>query len=53
MIKEQLKRTPYPQPKLQINPYVENLNDLLVATTADFMLVDYQHHPGIKFPFSV
>ncbi len=50
----QLKREPYPLPKLKINPDIHTLNDLETwVTIDDFELVDYKHHPGIDFPFSV
>lgn len=50
----QLKREPYPQPKLKINPKIKTLEDLETwVTPDDFELVGYQHHPGIKFPFAV
>jgi len=50
----QLKREPYPQPKLKINPEIKTLEDLETwVTPDDFELEGYQHHPGIKFPFAV
>ena len=51
---EQLPRTPFPLPKLRINPDIKSLNDLETwVTLDDIELVDYQHHPAIKYPFSV
>jgi len=51
---EQLTRNPLPQPKLKINPNIQTLEDLETwVTTDDFELVGYNHHPAIKFPFSV
>jgi thymidylate synthase len=50
----QLTREPYPAPKLKINPQIKTLEDLETWVTADdFELINYQHHPGINFPFSV
>ncbi len=50
----QMKREPYPLPKLEINPDIKSLKDLETwVTPDDFELVGYQHHPGINYPFSV
>lgn len=50
----QLKREPYPQPTLKINPKIKTLEDLETwVTPDDFELVGYKHHPGIKYEFSV
>jgi len=50
----QLQRKPYPQPTLNINPKIKTLEDLETwATVDDFELVGYEHHPGIKYEFSV
>ena len=50
----QLKREPYPQPTLKINPQIKTLKDLETwVTPDDFELVGYEHHPGIKYEFSV
>jgi thymidylate synthase len=50
----QLKREPFPLPKLEINPDIKSLRDLETwVTTDDFRLVDYKHHPAIKYEFSV
>ncbi|MFO6422746.1 thymidylate synthase [Motilimonas sp. KMU-193] len=50
----QLKREPYPAPKLIINPKIKTLEDLETwVTLDDFEVVDYQHHEAIKYPFSV
>lgn len=50
----QMKRKPFPLPKLKINPRIEKLKDLETwVTVDDFELIDYQHHPPIKFEFSV
>lgn len=50
----QLKRKPFPQPTLKINPKIKTLGDLETwVTVDDFELVGYEHHPGIKYEFSV
>lgn len=54
LMKEQINREPYQQPKLKINPNIKSLKDLETwVTINDFELVDYQHHPAITYPFSV
>jgi len=53
-IEHQLNREPYPSPTLTIHPRVKTLEDLEVwATMDDFELKGYQHHPAIKYAFSV
>lgn len=50
----QLKRTPYPSPKLIINPNIKTLEDLETwVTLDDFEVQDYWCHDPIKYPFSV
>lgn len=50
----QLKREPFASPKLIINPEIKSLKDLETwVTMDDFEVVGYQHHEGIKYPFSV
>lgn len=50
----QLKRKPYPSPKLHLNPDIKTLQDIETwVTTDDFEVTDYQHHEAIKYPFSV
>ncbi len=50
----QLKREPYPAPKLEINPDIKSLQDLESwVTLDDFKVVGYQHHDPIAYPFSV
>jgi len=50
----QLKREPLPLPRLSINPEIRSLDDLETWVTLDDFAVDgYQHHPAIKYPFSV
>ncbi|MGB7996078.1 MAG: thymidylate synthase [Photobacterium halotolerans] len=50
----QLKREPYPSPRLVINPEIKSLDDLETwVTMDDFNVEDYQHHEPIQYPFSV
>lgn len=44
-IKEQLKRDPYPLPKLKLNPNIKNIDDFKYE---DIELIDYKYHPAIK-----
>lgn len=54
MIPEQLSRTPFNPPKLEINPDIKTLEDVLDwVTLDDFKVVGYEHHPAIQYPFSV
>jgi thymidylate synthase len=48
--KLQLSRTPFPLPTMKLNPQVKNLSDFRFE---DFILKDYQYHPGIKAPVAV
>ena len=50
----QLTREPLPLPKLKINPEIQTLEDLETwVTVEDFELEGYEHHPSIRFEFSV
>jgi len=50
----QLAREPKPLPTLEINPEIESLEDLETwVTLDDFKLINYEHHPAVKYPFSV
>lgn len=50
----QLKRQPFPEPELRINPKIRSLEDIETwVTTDDFELVGYQCHEPIKYPFAV
>lgn len=50
----QLKREPFPSPKLVINPDIKSLEDLETwVTMDDFSVEGYQHHEPIAYPFSV
>ncbi|GGW63673.1 thymidylate synthase [Alishewanella tabrizica] len=54
LMKEQLTRTPFPSPKLHINPRITSLADIETwVTVDDFSVEGYQHHPAINYPFSV
>lgn len=54
MVNVQLKRKPYPFPKLKINPEINTLEDVDDwVTPDDFDVIGYKHHPAIKYPFSV
>ena len=44
-VTEQISRTPYPFPTLEILNNRENINDYVIE---DFKIHDYQHHPQIK-----
>jgi thymidylate synthase len=46
----QLERTPYPLPRMELNPRVTSLFDF---SYDDFELVGYQSHPTIKAPVAV
>lgn len=50
----QVKREPYPSPKLKINPDIKTLEDLETwVTIEDFEVIDYKHWGAIQYPFSV
>ena len=54
LMREQVTREPKQLPKLLINPEIRTLEDLETWVTPDnFSLVDYEHHPHIKYPFAV
>ncbi len=46
----QLKRKPYPLPKMKLNP---NVSDIFAFKYSDFKLVGYKSHPAIKAPIAV
>lgn len=46
----QLARTPFPLPKMHLNPAIK---DIFAFRYEDFELVDYQCHPAIKAPVAV
>lgn len=47
---EQLKRLPYPSPKMNILRTPESIDDFQLE---DFQLEGYKHHPAIKAPIAV
>lgn len=50
----QLNRKPLALPTLKINPDIKSLEDLETwVTLEDFELEGYEHHPAIKYAFSV
>jgi thymidylate synthase len=50
----QLQREPLASPTLRINPDIKTLEDMETwVTLDDFELIGYEHHPAIKYPFSV
>jgi thymidylate synthase len=49
-LEEQLRRSPYPAPKLWINPEIGNFYDF---TAEDVKLLGYQHHPKIEMEVAV
>lgn len=51
--KEQISRTPYPFPKLNIKKDIKILQDIENLQFEDLELVDYQSHAAIKAPMAV
>lgn len=49
-VKEQLKREPYPPPKLWLNPEIKDIDKF---TMDDIKLIDYQSHGPIKAKMAV
>ena len=49
-VDEQLERSPYPLPTMQLNPDRHSLFDFIYT---DFQLLNYQCHPHIKAPVAV
>ena len=49
-VETQLSRTPYPLPRMHINPEVK---DLFAFRYEDFELLDYRCHPAIRAPIAV
>ena len=48
MVKEQLKRKPFPLPQMKINKELNSLEDILKLTVNDFELINYKSHPKIE-----
>jgi len=51
-VTEQLAREPLPGPALEM-PVFTSIDDILKTSVNDYKLVNYNHHPEIKFLFSV
>lgn len=51
--KEQLTRTPYPFPQLNIKKDIKSLKDIEQLEFADIELVSYQSHPAIKAEMAI
>lgn len=51
--KEQISRTPYPFPKLNIKKDIKTLEDIENLQFEDIELIGYQSHPAIKAPMAV
>jgi thymidylate synthase len=49
-VKLQLSRTPFPLPTMKLNPEVK---DIFEFKFEDFVLENYECHPGIKAPVAV
>jgi thymidylate synthase len=49
-VKEQLKREPFPLPKLWLNPDIKDIDKF---TMDDIKLIGYQCHPPIKMKMAV
>lgn len=50
----QLKRIPFPRPKLKINPNIKTLKDIETwVTKNDFHAINYKHHGILKYPFNI
>lgn len=52
-VKEQLSRTPYPFPTLNIKKNIKSIKDIENLSFEDIELVDYKSHPAIKAPMAV
>lgn len=52
-VKEQLTRTEFPLPTLNIKKPLTSIIDLVYSKVEDFELVGYQHHATIKAPMAV
>ncbi len=49
-VNTQLSRAPYPLPRMEINPQI---NDIFKFTAEDFSLEDYTSHPAIRAPIAI
>jgi thymidylate synthase len=51
--KEQISRTPYPFPQLNIKKDIKTLEEIENFQFEDLELINYQCHPTIKAPMAV
>jgi thymidylate synthase len=51
--KEQISRTPYPFPQLNIKKDIKTLEDIENLQFEDIELIGYQSHAAIKAPMAV
>jgi len=49
-LNEQLKRRPYPFPRIEIADRAQSIDEFRME---DIKLIDYEHHPTIQLPFAV
>lgn len=49
-LKEQIKRDPYPLPILAIDPTITDIDSFKIE---HFDLINYQHHPAVKYDIAV
>ncbi len=52
-VKEQLKREPYPFPKMTIKKPISSIADMEALSFEDFEITDYKHFPSIKMEMSI
>lgn len=52
-VKRQIARTPYKFPKLRIGKKLTSIADIEALEYEDFILDNYNYHPGIKAPMAV
>jgi len=48
MVREQIKRKPFPLSEMKINKKLNSLEDILKLNIDDFELIGYESHPSIK-----
>jgi len=54
LVKEQVLRKPYNYPTFHLDPSIKSLKDLEELENLDnFGVTGYEHHPAIKYPFTV
>jgi len=52
-VKTQLKRIPYPFPRLKIHKNIKSLKDIEELQYEDLELINYKYHPTIKAPMAI